>query len=234
MKTLQKIVSILIFVIATATYGQVSDWEKYADSLRTNVLDDGDIEKEYLLPEMHINFSKEELERIKIESVLRRRLLRVYPYAVMTAENLEQINANLAKMETRSQRRTYIKRSEKYLRNQFEEQLKKLPRKDGQILVKLIHRQTNKTTFELIKDIKSGWSAFWGNQAAKIFDINLKTTYAPADVLEDFYIEMLLNELASEKKINYKPAARDLKMEQVKRAWKNKLGDSGYYPDIDL
>src|SRR5690554_1477762 len=97
MKTLQKIVSILIFVIATATYGQVSDWEKYADSLRTNVLDDGDIEKEYLLPEMHINFSKEELERIKIESVLRRRLLRVYPYAVMTAENLEQINANLAK-----------------------------------------------------------------------------------------------------------------------------------------
>src|SRR5690554_7369204 len=209
MKTLQKIVSILIFVIATATYGQVSDWEKYADSLRTNVLDDGDIEKEYLLPEMHINFSKEELERIKIESVLRRRLLRVYPYAVMTAENLEQINANLAKMETRSQRRTYIKRSEKYLRNQFEEQLKKLPRKDGQILVKLIHRQTNKTTYELIKDIKSGWSAFWGNQAAKIFDINLKTTYAPADVLEDFYIKMLLNELASEKKIDYKPRSEE-------------------------
>lgn len=234
MKILQKIFSILIFVCATAAYSQVSDWEKYADSLRTNVLDDGDIEKEYLLPEMHINFSKEELERIKIENVLRRRLLRVYPYAVMTAENLEQINANLAKMETRSQRRTYIRRSERYLRNQFEDRLKKLPRKDGQILVKLIHRQTNNTAFELIKDIKSGWSAFWGNQAAKIFDINLKNTYAPADVLEDFYIEMLLNELANEKKINYKPAARDLQMEEVKRVWKNKLGDSGYYPDIDL
>jgi len=234
MKTLQKIFTLLIFVTFTSTYGQVPDWEKYADSLRTNVLDDGDIEKEYILPEMHINFSKEELERIKIQGVLKRRLLRVYPYAVMTAENLETINANLAKMETRSQRRTYIKRSERYLRNQFEERLKKLPRKDGQILVKLIHRQTNQTTFELIKDFKSGWSAFWGNQAAKIFDINLKTTYAPADVLEDFYIEMLLNELSKEGKINYKPAARDLKMEQVKVVWKNKLGDSGYYPDIDL
>ncbi|HLV46072.1 MAG TPA: DUF4294 domain-containing protein [Flavobacterium sp.] len=231
----KKIVILFLLVFAHNTFGQVTDWEKYADSLRTSVLEDGDIdiEKEYILPEMHINFSKEELERIQIESVLRRRLLRVYPYAVLTADNLTMLNENLAKMETKSQKRKYIKRSEKYLRNQFEERLKKLPRKDGQILVKLINRQTDQTAFALIKDLKSGWSAFWGNQAAKFFDINLKTTYAPNNVLEDFYIEMLLQELGREGKIDYRPAARDLKMEQVKSVWKNKLGDSGYYPDVE-
>lgn len=213
--------------------GQVYDWEKYADFLRTNVLDDGEVEKEFLLPEMHINFSKEELERIKIQNVLQRRILRVYNYAVMTSDNLVVLNQNMAKMESKSQKKKYLKRSEKYLKEQFEDRLKKLSRKDGQILVKLINRQTNKTTFELVKDLKSGWSAFWSNQTAKLFDINLKTSYNPSDILEDFYIEMLLNDLGRQGRIDYRPAARDLKMEQVKTNWKNKLGDSGYYPDVE-
>ncbi len=210
---------------------QVNDWEKYADSLRTNVLDDGEIEKEFLLPELHINFSKEELERIKIQNVLKRRIIRVYGYAVQTSDNLTSLNENMAKMETNSQKRKYLRQTEKYLKNQFEEPLKKLSRKDGQILLKLINRQTDRTTFELVKDLKSGWSAFWNQQAAKMFDLNLKSKYAPADVLEDFYIEMLLQELAAEGRIDYRQPAKNLKMDQVKAKWKNKLGDSGYYPE---
>lgn len=228
---MKKILTILIIFCSLYSNAQiVHDWEKYADSLRTNVLDDGEVEKEFILPEMLINFSKEELERIKIQNVLKRRILRVYPYAIMTADNLLVLNKNMSAMESKSQKNRYLKRSEKYLKEQFEDRLKKLSRKDGQILVKLINRQTNKTAFELVKDLKSGWSAFWSNQTAKLFDINLKTTYVPADVLEDFYIEMLLKELGNEGRIEYRNPARDLKMEQVKTQWKNKLGDSGYYP----
>lgn len=223
---------ILFFSIwAIQVNAQVNDWEKYADSLRTNILDDGEIDKEYMLPEMHINFSKEQLERIKIQNVLRRRILRVYGYAVHTSDNLTTLNENMAKMESNSQKRKYLKKTEKYLKDQFEEPLKKLSRKDGQILIKLINRQTDRTTFELVKDLKSGWSAFWNQQAAKLFDLNLKTRYAPADEIEDFYIEMLIQELAAEGRIDYRPAARNLKMDQVKKHWKNKLGDSGFYPE---
>lgn len=223
---------ILLFsFFALQINAQVNDWEKYADSLRTNVLDDGEIEKEYMLPELHINFSKEELERIKIQSVLRRRIIRVYGYAVKTSDNLTSLNENMANLESNSQKRKYLKQTEKYLKNQFEEPLKKLSRKDGQILVKLINRQTNQTTFELVKDLKSGWSAFWNQQAAKMFDLNLKSKYAPEDVLEDFYIEMILQELKLTGTIDYRNAARDLKMDQVKVKWKKKLGDSGYYPE---
>ena len=228
---MRKFFIIFFSFLAFQINAQVHDWEKYADSLRTNVLDDGEIEKEFMLPELYINFSKEELERIKIQNVLKRRILRVYGYAVKTSDNLTTLNENMAKMESNSQKRKYVRQTEKYLKDQFEEPLKKLSRKDGQILVKLINRQTNKSTFELVKDLKSGWSAFWNQQAAKLFDINLKTKYEPGDVLEDFYIEMLIQELAAEGRIDYRPAARNLKMDQVKTKWKNKLGDSGYYPE---
>src|SRR5690606_28262657 len=210
------ILIVLCCCFALNATAQVNDWEKYADSLRTNVLEDGEVEKEFLLPDLYIDYSKEELERMKIENVLRRRILRVYQYAVITSDNLVLLNANLAKLDSNSEKRKYLKRTEKYMKEQFEDRLKKLSRKDGQILVKLINRQTNKTTFELVKDLKSGWSAFWSNQTAKLFDINLKTKYAPEDVLEDFYIEMLLHELKSEKKIDYREAARDLKLNDVK------------------
>src|SRR5690606_41245688 len=94
-----------------------------------------------------------------------------------------------------------------------------------------LFRSTGQTTFELVKDLKSGWSAFWSNQTAKLFDINLKTKYAPADVLEDFYIEMILQELRDEGRIQYREAARDLNMNKVISHWKATLGDSGYYPN---
>lgn len=109
--------------------------------------------------------------------------------------------------------------------------MKKLSRQDGQILVKLINRQTGKTTFDLVKEFKSGWSAFWSNQTAKLFDINLKTKYNPAETLEDFYIEQILQELKEEKRINYRPPALYSDLEKLQNSWREKLGDSGYYPE---
>ena len=44
----------------------------------------------------------------------------------------------------------------------------------------------------MIKDFKSGWKAFWSNNTARLFDINLKTEYKPFHVLEDFNIESIL------------------------------------------
>lgn len=230
---MKNISTLILLLFSFISHAQVNDWEKYADSLRTSISEDGDIEKEYLLPELYINFSKEEMERIKIQNVLRRRILRVYPYAVMTGDNLTKLNENLAKLDSKSAKNRYLKRSEKYLKEQFEDRLKKLSRKDGQILVKLINRQTNKTTFDLVKEFKSGWSAFWNNQAAKMFDIDLKTKYNPTEVLEDFYIEDLIEKLRVERKINYRKPAKDLQMSKAKAKWKKELGDSGLYPPED-
>ena len=221
---------ILIFFSQEIT-AQVNDWQKYADTLSTVVNEEGEIETEYMLTEMNINFTKEELERMKANSILRRRILRVYPYVVATSEALTTVNENLAKFKTNREKRKYINASQDYLESQFKDKLKSLSRKDGQILVKLIDRQTGQTTFSLIKEFKSGWKAFWSNQTAKLFDINLKTKFDPDTTLEDFYIERILLELQEEGKINYYPPKKKYNINNLNQIWKAKLGDSGYFPE---
>lgn len=212
-------------------FTQVTDWTKYADTISSVINEEGEIETEFLLPEMNINFTKEELERIKANNVLRRRILRVYPYVVATSQALTSVNEQLAKLESNREKRRYINRSQDYLEKQFKDRLKNLSRKDGQILVKLIHRQTGHTTFALVKEFKSGWTAFWSNQTAKLFDINLKTKYDTENTLEDFYIERILKELVEERKINYHAPVIQSDLDKLNKSWKAKLGDSGYFPE---
>ena len=74
--------------------------------------------------------------------ILKRRVYKTYPYAKLTSEKLLQLNATMAKLQTKKEKKKYFKIVEKYLQEEFEPKLKKLSRKDGQILVKLINRQT--------------------------------------------------------------------------------------------
>ncbi|MFI0491996.1 DUF4294 domain-containing protein [Flavobacterium sp.] len=124
--------------------------------------------------------------------LLRNRVYIAYPYAKLAAERLTNLNKGMASLTNNRDKKKYFKIVEDYLTNEFEAKLKKLSRKQGQILVKLIHRQTGVTTYELIRNLKSSWKAFWSNAAARMFDINLKTPYAPYQDNEDFLIETIL------------------------------------------
>jgi hypothetical protein len=145
------------------------------------------------LEEVYINRDQVKIdeETRKMFAILQRRVYKVYPYAKTASATLTSLNAGMAKLKGR-ERKKYFKIVEDYLNEQFEPQLKKLSRKDGQILVKLIYRQTGTTTFDLIKEYKSGWKAFWSNNTAKLFDINIKTKYEPFEVNEDYLIETIL------------------------------------------
>ena len=70
--------------------------------------------------------------------------------------------------------------------------MKKLSITEGQILIKLIHRQTGITTFDLVKELRSGWRAFWYNTTANMFDISLKRGFDPYNEKEDYLIEDIL------------------------------------------
>ena len=63
---------------------------------------------------------------------------------------------------------------------------------EGQILIKLIHRQTGEIAFDLIKELQSGWRAFWYNNTAKLFKMSLKTPFDPETSEEDYLIEDIL------------------------------------------
>lgn len=144
------------------------------------------------LEEVIIHKTKLDPEAKKQFLLLQRRVYITYPYAKLASERLTSLNHGMAKLNTNREKRKYFKIVEDYLSNEFEANLKKLSRKQGQILVKLIHRQTGSTSYELVKNLKSGWKAFWSNTTAKMFDINLKTEYAPYQVNEDYLIETIL------------------------------------------
>ena len=124
--------------------------------------------------------------------ILKRKTLKVYPYAKLASERLVALNERLEQLKTKRDQRRYAKIVQKYIEEEFSAELKKLTKSEGQILVKLIHRQTGSTAFDLIKQLRSGWRAFWYNNTASLFDISLKKEFNPIDVKEDFFIEDIL------------------------------------------
>lgn len=131
--------------------------------------------------------------------IIKRKVKKVWPYATLAAERLTELDRRLATLEYESDKKKYTKIVQRYVEEEFTAELKKLTTTEGQILIKLLHRQTGMTTFDLLKQLRNGWSAFWFKNAASIFDIDLKATYSPETNVEDFYIEdVLLNEFKQE------------------------------------
>lgn len=124
--------------------------------------------------------------------ILKRKTRKVWPYAVLAANHLEKLNERLELLDSKSKKRRYTKRIQSYIEDEFTDRLKKLTKTEGQILVKLMHRQTGVSTFDLVKDLKSGWRAFWYNTTASLFNISLKEEYKPLEVKEDYLIEDIL------------------------------------------
>ena len=147
-----------------------------------------DLEEVILLNKIEFN-SKLDRRRYLI---LRRKTRKVYPYAKLASERLTTMTERLKTINKKSERRKYTKRIQKYIEEEFSEKLKKLTRTEGQILVKLIHRQTGRTAFNLVKELRTGWRAFWYNTTASVFDISIKEEYRPYDVKEDYLIEDIL------------------------------------------
>jgi len=144
------------------------------------------------LPEIIISKEKLDPEAQKQFMILQNRVYKVYPYARLAADRLTALNQGMARLKTNREKKKYFKIVEDYLNNEFEARLKKLSRKQGQILVKLVHRQTGITTYELIKTLKSGFKAFVSNTTANLFDISLKSEYKPFESNEDYLIETIL------------------------------------------
>ncbi len=124
--------------------------------------------------------------------ILRRKTLKVFPYAKLAAERLDSMNSRLATLKKNRDKRRYAKLVQKYIEEEFSEELKKMSRTEGQILVKLIHRQTGNTAFDLVKELRNGWRAFWYNTTASLFDISLKREFNPNIEKEDYLIEDIL------------------------------------------
>jgi hypothetical protein len=157
---------------------------------------------------------------------LRKKVHKSYPYALIAQERIEVINANLSEIKSKRNQKIYLKRLREYFEGEFTDQLKNLTITEGRVLIKLIHRQTGITVYELAKDYKSGWSAFWSQKTAKLFKQNLKDQYEPATDNEDFLTELILERAFEERTLVEKPSVVKFDFEKIKM-------DKGNYIPIE-
>ena len=167
-----------------------------------------------------LNFkSKAELRSYLI---LRRKTRKVWPYAILATDRIEKLNNRLEQLDTKRKKRKYTKRIQKYIEGKFTDRLKKLTKTEGQILVKLMFRQTGETTFDLVKELKSGWRAFWYNTTASLFNISLKEKYDPKNIREDYLIEDILQRSFKDGLLDQKEPAFDIDYLDLVEMWQNK------------
>ena len=127
--------------------------------------------------------------------VLKRKVSKVYPYAKMASERLKKLNSRLDKIKSKRKRKKYTRMLEKFLQDELTAELRRLTRTEGQILVKLIYRETGSTAFSLVRELRNGFKAFTYNTIAKVFKISLKEKYDPLNVREDQFIEDILRNI---------------------------------------
>ena len=142
------------------------------------------------IPSIEIISFKDPKEKIRYQ-ILKRKVLKVYPYAIYTAKKLEEIEVDIGLLK-RKRKKKYTKEVARFLKEEFGQELKKLTRTEGNILVKLIYRETKISTYKLLKQYRGTMNAFFWQSMAKIYDNDLKQEYDPVNKREDMFIEHII------------------------------------------
>ncbi|MBS7564604.1 DUF4294 domain-containing protein [Mucilaginibacter sp. Bleaf8] len=110
---------------------------------------------------------------------LKYNVYKVIPYARIAGDKYRQLQRDLATTSDKGKQKEMVKNCEKQVKELFNREVKNLTISQGEILIKLIDRETGTTSYELAKQLKGGFHAFMFQSVARIFGHNLKETYDP-------------------------------------------------------
>ena len=116
---------------------------------------------------------------------------KVMPYAHFASERYQQLQRDLALTADKHKQKQLISACNDQIKDLFKREIENLTITQGEILIKLIDRETGNTSYQLVSDLKGGLDAFMLQSVARIFGHNLKETYDPD---EDRDIEQILQE----------------------------------------
>lgn len=171
------------FLLLFLCSGILKAQEQQPDTLRSMVLPD------------FIVKAKKDPEYEKRYQRLVYNVKKVLPYAKMASFRFQMMEQNLQLLPSEKARKEYLKRTEKSIKDQFMDDLMKMTQSQGRILIKLIYRETGKTTYELLQNYRGGLTAIYWQGMAKVFNANLKEEFDP---VEDWQIEQIIKQLGFE------------------------------------
>ena len=99
------------------------------------------------------------------------------PYAKMIVRDMEYADAQLALIQDKKERRKWWRKFEKQLFRKYEKDFRNMTASQGMMLMKLMDRETDRTSYELIKHYRSKASADFWQFVAKLFRNDLTEGY---------------------------------------------------------
>lgn len=138
-------------------------------------------------------YRRQERRNVRLEYNVRK----VYPYALIAAAKVNEIENKLSQATKESEKRKIIKEEYSQLMKTFKAPLMKLSITQGKILIRLIYRETNHTSFAHIREYRGAVNAYFWQSIALLFGNNLKAAYDPYG--EDAEIEAIVLKILREK-----------------------------------
>ena len=128
---------------------------------------------------------KEKKEYLKLV----RNVKHVMPYAKLAAFRLQMLEDNLQQLSTKKAKKEYIKATEDAIMDEFKATLQNMTISQGKLLIKLIHRETGNTTYEILKKYRGSASTMFYGMWAKMYNASIDVKYDP---IEDYLIEHII------------------------------------------
>lgn len=188
---------IITIILLSLFWGNTS---KAQEVVVPAIIVDGDTIPNILLPDIYVYgkfksdnyYRRYDKRRARLEYNVRK----AYPYAKIAAQKVREIEARIAKVHNKSDRKNIIKEEYKGLMKTFKKPLSQLSITQGRILIRLIYRETNNTSFAHIREYRGTINAYFWQSVALLFGNNLKADYEPYG--SDYEIEEIVRELERE------------------------------------
>ncbi|WP_372950234.1 DUF4294 domain-containing protein [Mariniphaga sp.] len=183
---------VLVFFLCTQGFVDEILAQKKDSSQMIGIIQGGDTIIHKNIPEVIVlpqqNFKNARHERRYNRYV--EKVKKVYPYAKLAGEMLQEYEPKYLALDDDRERRKMMKDLEQQLLDEYKDDLKRMTITEGRILLKLIDRETSKTSYTLIQDFRGGVPAVFWQGIARLFGSNLKAEYDPSG--EDKVLEQIV------------------------------------------
>ncbi len=133
-------------------------------------------------------------KEIKKNAKLIRNVRLMLPYAREAKSRLDALEVQIAGLP-KKQRKAAIKKAEQQLKDDYKDQLSKYTFSQGLVLIKLIDRETSRTAYSLVGELRGSFRAGLYQALARLFGYNLKTKYDPEHDKKDELMERIVRSI---------------------------------------
>lgn len=185
---MRQLAIILLFLISIGAFAQQDS--TYTDSAYVSVkVVGGDTILSYYLTDVLV---LDEGEMVRYNWLLKR-VKKVYPLAIEAVDNLNKYNTALAEIDSKRERKRYMKEQTELLKEGFKEMISGLTESEGHVLCKIIHRNSGLTAYDILETYRGSFTAFSWQTVAKMGGADLRLTHDAEG--EDFLLEYIVTQV---------------------------------------